>query len=162
MRIHHAATAALLTAVLSGAVITQTAGEGQAADDMFIAEQQPGQVLGSNLLETVVIDTEGNELGLIEDIIVDQEGRLVAILVGVGGFLGVGEKSVAIDTSAVRVDTKDDPEVVDEPTGATEPHETPSRAEWVWWSTGDVRRIIVDATRDELAEAPAYTSEDAG
>lgn len=161
MRFHQAATAALLTAILSGSALAQTAGDGQAADDIFIAEQQPGQVLGSNLLETVVIDTEGNELGLIEDIVVDQEGRLVAILVGVGGFLGIGEKSVAIDTEAVRVDTTDDPEVVGEPTGATEPHETPSRAEWVWWSAGEVRRIIVDATREELADAPAFGSDDA-
>jgi sporulation protein YlmC with PRC-barrel domain len=161
MRSYHVATAALLTAVLSGPALAQTANDGQTADNPFIAEQQPGQVLGSNLLETVVIDTEGSELGMVEDIIVDQEGRLVAVLVGIGGFLGIGEKVVAIDTAAVRVDTMDDPEVVGEPTGATEPHETPSRAEWVWWSTGDVRRIIVDATREELTDAPAFTSDEA-
>jgi sporulation protein YlmC with PRC-barrel domain len=54
-----------------------------------------------------VYDPSDNKIGEIMDVLVDREGRATALIVGVGGFLGVGEKDVAVPFNAVRATTKD-------------------------------------------------------
>jgi hypothetical protein len=54
-----------------------------------------------------VYDTSDNRIGEIDDALVDKEGKLVALIIGVGGFLGIGEKHVGVPFNAVRVTTKD-------------------------------------------------------
>ena len=51
-----------------------------------------------------VYDPSDNKIGEIVDLLVDREGK---VMVGVGGFLGIGEKDVAIPFNTVRVTTKD-------------------------------------------------------
>jgi sporulation protein YlmC with PRC-barrel domain len=41
-------------------------------------------------------DTLGNSIGTVQDIVIDGDGKVVAVLVSVGGFLGLGETTVAI------------------------------------------------------------------
>ena len=50
----------------------------------------------SNLIGTEVITTGDEEVGAVSDLIIDQDGQVVGIVVGVGGFLGMGAKDVAI------------------------------------------------------------------
>jgi sporulation protein YlmC with PRC-barrel domain len=54
-----------------------------------------------------VYDPGDNKIGEIEDVLLDREGRVAALIVGVGGFLGMGEKDVAVPFNAVQVTTKD-------------------------------------------------------
>jgi sporulation protein YlmC with PRC-barrel domain len=54
-----------------------------------------------------VYDPSDNKIGEIMDVLVDREGRATALIVGVGGFLGVGEKDVAVPFNTVRATTKD-------------------------------------------------------
>ena len=54
-----------------------------------------------------VYDPSDNKIGEIVDLLVDREGKVTALMVGVGGFLGIGEKDVAIPFNTVRVTTKD-------------------------------------------------------
>jgi hypothetical protein len=54
-----------------------------------------------------VYDPSDNKIGEIMDVLVDRECRATALVVGVGGFLGVGEKDVAVPFNAVRATTKD-------------------------------------------------------
>ena len=49
-----------------------------------------------------VYDNEGNEIGSVEDLYVDEAERKVRFLdVGAGGFLGIGEKHFMIPVEAV-------------------------------------------------------------
>ena len=41
------------------------------------------------------------------DVIVDKSGKVASLIIGVGGFLGAGEKDVAVPFDAVHVTTKD-------------------------------------------------------
>ena len=43
-----------------------------------------------------VYDPNDNKIGEIMDVLVDQSGTITALIVGVGGFLGAGEKDVAV------------------------------------------------------------------
>jgi sporulation protein YlmC with PRC-barrel domain len=54
-----------------------------------------------------VYDPGDNKIGEIMDVLVDREGKAAALIIGVGGFLGIGEKDVAVPFNAVRVTTKD-------------------------------------------------------
>jgi sporulation protein YlmC with PRC-barrel domain len=54
-----------------------------------------------------VYDPQDNKIGEIADVLVDRQGKATALIIGVGGFLGMGEKDVAVPFNAVQVKTKD-------------------------------------------------------
>jgi sporulation protein YlmC with PRC-barrel domain len=54
-----------------------------------------------------VYDPGDNKIGEIMDVLVDRDGKAAALIVGVGGFVGIGEKDVAVPFNAVQVTTKD-------------------------------------------------------
>src|ERR1700681_2593888 len=54
-----------------------------------------------------VYDPSDNKIGEIMDVLVDNDGKAHALIVGVGGFLGVGEKDVAVAFNAVQFKMKE-------------------------------------------------------
>jgi sporulation protein YlmC with PRC-barrel domain len=54
-----------------------------------------------------VYDPSNNKIGKIDDVLVSDAGQVNALIIGVGGFLGAGEKDVAVPFSAVKWTTKD-------------------------------------------------------
>jgi sporulation protein YlmC with PRC-barrel domain len=75
----------------SSAASTMPSSSGQ-----FMTQIQPDQILASKLIGTRVISANNESIGDINDVIVDRNGQAVAAVVGVGGFLGIGEKNVAV------------------------------------------------------------------
>jgi hypothetical protein len=69
----------------------------------FLAKQEANDFLIGNLIgETVV--TPGNEaIGEITDLITDRGGKVIAVLIGAGGFLGIDQKDVAIRFEDIKV-----------------------------------------------------------
>lgn len=49
-----------------------------------------------------VYDRNNTKIGDIKDVLVDRSGKINALIVGVGGFLGAGEKDVAVPFDAVQ------------------------------------------------------------
>ncbi|MET0630617.1 MAG: PRC-barrel domain-containing protein [Xanthobacteraceae bacterium] len=66
----------------------------------FIAAQSTDQWVFSKFKGTDVLGPDGAQVGGVNDILFDKQGKILGLIVGVGGFLGIGEKSVAIDMSA--------------------------------------------------------------
>ena len=54
-----------------------------------------------------VYDPSNSKIGEIEDVLLSPDGKVSALIVGVGGFLGMGEKDVALPFSAVKHTTRD-------------------------------------------------------
>jgi sporulation protein YlmC with PRC-barrel domain len=54
-----------------------------------------------------VYDPANNKIGEIMDVLVSPDGHATALIVGVGGFLGAGEKDVAVPFAAVKHTMKD-------------------------------------------------------
>jgi sporulation protein YlmC with PRC-barrel domain len=54
-----------------------------------------------------IYDPSTTKIGKIDDVLVSAGGQVNALIVGVGGFLGAGEKDVAVPFSAVKQITKD-------------------------------------------------------
>ena len=86
------------------------------------------QVMSANdYIGKTVYDQAGNNIGDVNDLIISQDGQIQAVILGVGGFLGIGEKDVAVNTNAVQM-------VQD----------------------GDNKRLVVEATKEALNSAPTY------
>jgi len=55
-----------------------------------------------------VYDSNQQKIGEIMDVLVNPNGQIDAAIVGVGGFLGAGEKDVAVSFSAIKPTKKND------------------------------------------------------
>ena len=62
----------------------------------FVGKQTPDQHLASKFKGTDVIGTDDKKIGDVSDVLFDKDNKVVAFIVGVGGFLGIGQKDVAI------------------------------------------------------------------
>jgi hypothetical protein len=71
------------------------------SESRFVTQLQQDQLLASKLIGTTVISASNEAIGDVNDVIIDRNGRALAIVIGVGGFLGIGEKDVAVQTSAL-------------------------------------------------------------
>lgn len=61
-----------------------------------------------------VKNPEGDDLGKVEEIMIDLEsGRIIYVVVSAGGFLGLGDKFFAVPWSLLQVDTEDEAVVID-------------------------------------------------
>lgn len=63
---------------------------------MFGDKQETDQWLASTLIGQTVVNADNDHVGEITDIVTNENGEVVAVLVGVGGFLGIGQKDVAV------------------------------------------------------------------
>ena len=68
----------------------------------FLTSQSADQWVFSKFKGTDVLGPDDAQVGGVNDILFDKQGKILALIVGVGGFLGIGEKSVAIDMSAFK------------------------------------------------------------
>ncbi|OLP55163.1 hypothetical protein BJF92_17395 [Rhizobium rhizosphaerae] len=90
-------------------------------------------MLASNVIGKTVytgVDEEGEAIGKVKDVVMNAAGTAQALVVGVGGFLGIGEKDVAVGFDRVS------------------------------WSERDGQQILVVAmSRDDLKAAPVFKRE---
>lgn len=99
------------------------------ATTAFIAQQSADQMLASDLIGMTVRGAGDENLGEINDLVVDRSGTVMGALIGVGGFLGMGEKDVAVPFQAVEVSRDADGK----------------------------ERLVLRKTKDELKAAPTFT-----
>lgn len=100
--------------------------------DIFIASQKDDDWLTANLVGAYVNDSEGNSLGSIQNVLLDKNQKVRALVVGVGGFLGIGTKAVAVDIDEFEQSRGED--------GSPE--------------------LGLSASKEQLQEAPAFKSLD--
>lgn len=114
------ATSAILMAMTGGAMAESHSAKpmmGTAAIDSAV--YAPTDFLASNLigmriynveaeldLTAGVMDgaeTEWDDIGEINDIVVTADGNISSVILGVGGFLGIGERDVAVAMGAITI-----------------------------------------------------------
>jgi hypothetical protein len=126
----------------------------------FLPAQTADQWSFSKFKGTNVLGPDNAKVGDVTDLIFDKSGKIHALVIGVGGFLGIGEKNVAIDMKAF--------EVVPYSTGmqaATPPANRPPGAATTGTSANDMAALDNDPTRiklkvtwtkDQLKAAPDF------
>lgn len=111
-------TTALVAAAATGAYAqTQTQEETAAVEQSgnFLAERGPNDIHASEFIgmrvysaeeptESLVaegIQDNWEDIGEINDVVLSRDGQIEAVLVDIGGFLGIGERQIAVDMDAV-------------------------------------------------------------
>ncbi len=79
----------------------QSGGSQNARQGQFVTQLQDQQIMASKMIGTTVVSANNESIGDINDVVVDRQGRAVAVVIGVGGFLGIGEKDVAVPFEAL-------------------------------------------------------------
>ena len=69
----------------------------------FIQAQGTDKWVFSKFKGTDVLGPDNAKVGSVTDMLFDKNGKIDGLIVGVGGFLGIGEKNVAIDMNAFQV-----------------------------------------------------------
>ncbi len=68
----------------------------------YLTNQGQDQWLVGNLWNKSVYNAAGKSIGDLNDVLIDKDGKVAALVVGVGGFLGLGEKNVAVDFDQIK------------------------------------------------------------
>ena len=91
----------------------QLAEEEEAApppDMTFIEVQEEAQFLAEDeVIGKDVVNIADEEVGTIADLVMDQDQKLVGVVLSVGGFLGIGEKWVAVPVDQIDFPTDEQP-----------------------------------------------------
>jgi sporulation protein YlmC with PRC-barrel domain len=66
------------------------------ASPQFLSKQEGSDWLASKLIGKSVVNANNESIGDINDLVTDENGKIVGVLIGAGGFLGLGEKDVAL------------------------------------------------------------------
>ena len=62
----------------------------------------------TNFYKQSVYDPNESKIGDVDDVLVDKSGKVTGFVIGVGGFLGAGEKDVIVPFTAVKTSKKND------------------------------------------------------
>src|SRR5204863_4698357 len=73
------------------------------AQGQLIKEIPTGSLTVTDWHRQSVFNRADKKIGTVKDVLVDKAGKVTALIVGVGGFLGVGEQDVAVPFDAVQM-----------------------------------------------------------
>jgi sporulation protein YlmC with PRC-barrel domain len=83
--------------------------------------------LASDIYKASVYDPSNNKIGSIEDLVLDTSGQVQTAVIGVGGFLGIGQKDVAVPFGELKVASR-----------------------------SGKQELVLNRTKEQLKDAPAY------
>jgi sporulation protein YlmC with PRC-barrel domain len=66
-----------------------------------VTTQPDGTMRAPKLIGVAVYDRDNKDVGKIADLLLDHDGKVQAVVIGVGGVLGIGGKDVAVSYSAL-------------------------------------------------------------
>jgi sporulation protein YlmC with PRC-barrel domain len=95
--------------------------------DALMATMPGDSVTVTNWYKQNVYDPSNNKIGEVEDVLVDKSGKITAVILSVGGFLGMDTKDVAAPFQAIHTTMKDNK----------------------WWLT-------MNTSKESLKSAPGY------
>lgn len=156
------ATTAIATLLASGAVAQTTAPAdptAPAAQEVPMTIHAEGN-LASNLIGESVYNSTGEDaekIGEIADLVIDPDGNVEAIIVGVGGFLGIGQKQVALEYDLAQWSEQPDGErwlVVETTEDALRAQQEFDRAAFQPMPADADVAVTKPATQEDLAAAP--------
>jgi hypothetical protein len=96
--------------------------------------QQGDEIRASKLVGAPVRNNADERIGEINEVLLKKDGKAAGVVIGVGGFLGIGEREVGLNFDSLRIEPD---------TGAT--------------ATAGSVVVRIDVTKDTLKNAPAWT-----
>jgi len=136
-----------------------------------LAQSSKGEWRASKLVGVNVYNDSNEKLGSIDDLIMNKQGKIDKVIIGVGGFLGVGQRDVAINFDQLKFTDQPVPSNTASsaapgssilPTGSST---SPAGSSTVGSSTASIRttadewypdHAVMTATRDQLKAMPDF------
>jgi len=83
---------------------TTSAATGSTTNSMVTTISHPSadEMTSSKVVGTAVYNTNNEKIGEVNDLILDKDGKVAGVVIGVGGFLGMGERNVAVSFNSVK------------------------------------------------------------
>jgi sporulation protein YlmC with PRC-barrel domain len=114
-----------------------------AGTNAVMTQQQTGEMLAQDIIGTNVRNAQNESIGSVSDLVLDDKGQLKGAVVSVGGFLGIGDKKVAVPWDQVQVRAASGSSGTAAGTGGTA-------------AASQDPVLMVNMTKDQLKEAPSY------
>jgi sporulation protein YlmC with PRC-barrel domain len=118
-------------ALAGGLALAQTPpAQGPSEGGSMTAPRSPAstsRLLASDIYQANVYDNSENKIGDVTDLVMNSNGNITTAVIGVGGFLGVGQKDVAVPFKDLKISSRDG-------------------KEW----------LVLNRTKEALQSAPAY------
>jgi sporulation protein YlmC with PRC-barrel domain len=134
------ATAVAISMLVSTAALAQT----QTASDK-------GQWQASKLIHMNVYNAQNEKIGDIKELMLDKNGKVNTVAIGVGGFLGMGERDVAVKFDQLKW-SNDPPKSASSAAGTT----TGSAQSQANRDRNYPDHAVLDATKDQLKAMPQF------
>jgi hypothetical protein len=112
-----------------------------ASGTKFIMGQGADQWVFTKFRGLDVRGPDDTSIGSVNDLLFDKTGKIIGVIISVGGFLGIGAKNVAIDMSALDVVPADPGNDTNTPADANDPSNVKLKVMW---------------TKDQLQDAPDF------
>lgn len=116
----------------------------------YLTEQAENQISVNDFMGQPIYTSDNQSIGDINDLLVQEDGGIVAAVVGVGGFLGIGQKNVAIPFDNITITREMDDAAM---TGTGDAATTTTTTEAV--ADAEVR-LTTTETADSLRNAPEF------
>jgi hypothetical protein len=105
---------------IPGAIATRPIG--------VVTEASATHWLGSRLDGADVYNAQNDKLGDVADVLLTSDGRVEAVIIGIGGVVGIGTRYVAVSPASLRMTREGD----------------------------DAVRLVLDTTSEQLRAAPEF------
>ena len=157
----------LAAALLSSTAMAQTKAPGPApapATNTAATTQKGNEWRASKLIGVNVYNEQNEKLGDISEIILEPNGRVVGYVIGVGGFLGMGQHDIMVEPGKIKfvnepiraTTSSNNPPATNTPAGAptnTRPvSNTTANTSKEWYPDHGV----LSATKDQLKAMPQF------
>jgi sporulation protein YlmC with PRC-barrel domain len=156
MKSKYLAAALLGTTLLTGAAFAETATTDRS--NINTAVHKEGQWRSSKLIGVNVYNDNNDKIGDIQELIVDKSGKVENVVLGVGGFLGMGEHYVAVPMEKLKwvndpVRTSSTTAPADKDKSTVGANNRPARAADEKWYPD---HAVFNATKDQLKAMPQF------
>jgi len=148
---------ALLATVASAQTPTATTDKANAASTISESSLQGSTWRGSKVVGLNVYNDKNESIGSINDLLIDKSGNIKAVVLGVGGFLGMGEHLVAIPFDKIKFVDQPVPSTTTSSSSSNKPSTTGSASTSIstknpWYPD----HALFNATKDELKAMPEF------
>ena len=128
----------------------------QKSNIKYLTRQSPTDWTAQALIGRTVENAQGENLGEINNVIINEKGDVVAAIIGVGGFLGIGEKNVGVPFDALEFRAVDPAEARQAKTKDEKAQEKKESMAARFDSEHADIHIVLNTTKEDLEAAPTF------
>jgi sporulation protein YlmC with PRC-barrel domain len=165
MSMKYMAAAMLASSLLSVPAFAQSAQKSDPSAAAQTATQTLGTWRTSKMISLNVYNNSNEKIGDINELITDSSGKIDAVVIGVGGFLGMGERNVGLPWSQLKFVMEPRPanaasssttQTTTVGAGAETPAATTTTTTIVASNRDYPDHVVINMTKEQLAALPAF------